>query len=753
MKTDNKSERKQATAAALRRISALIVKGRFIIIAVFVLAAVFCAFSAGWVNVNAELTSYLPPSFETRRGLSIMDEEFPATFAADFMVKDVTLEEARSIADKIEGTDHVLAVIFDGTDRDFVDSSALFSVTFDGPEADPDVADAVRAVRDAAEGRELYEYSGLTSAYSDTLAREMIPIMAIAIAVIIGAIVFTSRSYFEIALFAVVFTVAALLNMGTNFIFGQIGAITNSVAVILQLALAIDYAIILSHRYQDEAMTKGYGKEALIEALSRSIVEISSSCLTTVAGLLALTLMQFRLGYDLGVVLAKGILCSMLTVFLLMPALISLTSRAIEKTRHKSFVPDIGRWARFLAKRGIVFVVAFAVLLPLSAFFASRVDYSFSNKTVDPVVGAKADGGEVIDSVFGYRTPVAILVPGGDYEKEKELVSLIGTTDGVRSVAGLPNVGAEGVYLTDNVSSDELAALAGVDPEQSRQLFYVYGIAKGVSGTDFEAPLCDVLAFFFDNYEIPDSDGRFDASLIKAALAQFRGAEHDRIVLTVSLPVEGDESVALIDTLRGYGDSVYGKGETVVIGDITSARDLASSFGGDRVLIGILTVLFVLTVLLFTFRSAAGSVLLVAVIQGSIWLGFAVSYFTGTRAAFVTEMITTAVQMGATIDYAIVLMNRYLANRESLPKKDAMVAALSQSFPTVLTSGTIMTVAGLLIAFGITDVYVGHIGLAVGRGAAFSALIVLTVLPPLLVLFDRAIIGTMFSKRKNKFVK
>jgi predicted RND superfamily exporter protein len=109
--------------------------------------------------------------------------------------------------------------------------------------------------------------------------------------------------------------------------------------------------------------------------------------------------------------------------------------------------------------------------------------------------------------------------------------------------------------------------------------------------------------------------------------------------------------------------------------------------------------------------------------------------------------------MGATIDYAIVLMNRYLANRESLPKKDAMVAALRQSFPTVLTSGTIMTAAGLLIAFGISDVYVGHIGLAVGRGAAFSALIVLTVLPPMLVLFDRAIIGTMFSKRRNKFVK
>ncbi|MBR3640272.1 MAG: MMPL family transporter, partial [Clostridia bacterium] len=495
------------------------------------------------------------------------------------------------------------------------------------------------------------------------------------------------------------------------------------------------------------------GKEALIEALSRSIVEISSSCLTTVTGLLALTLMQFRLGYDLGIVLAKGILCSMLTVFLLMPALIFPTSRAIEKTRHRSFVPDIGRWARFLSKRGTVFVVVFAVLLPLAAFFASRVDYSFTNKTVDPVVGPKADGGDVIDSVFGYRTPVAILVPGGDYEKEKELVKRVSLTDGVRTVAGLTNVGAEGIYLADPVSADELAALAGVDAEQARQLFSAYGRVKGIRGAAFEAPLCDLLSYFFENFEMPDGEGRFDPSSVKSALAQFRGAEHDRLVLTVSLPVEGEESRALVETLRGYGDTLYGEGKTVVVGDITSARDLETSFGSDRVLIGVLTVLFVFAVLLFTFRSLAGSFLLVAVIQGSIWLGFAVSFFIGTRAAFVTEMITTAVQMGATIDYAIVLMNRYLANREQLPKKEAMVDALRRSFPTVLTSGTIMTVAGFLIAFGISDVYVGHIGLAVGRGAAFSALIVLTVLPPLLVLFDRAIIGTMFSKRRNKFVK
>ena len=701
------------------------------------------------------MTDYLPASSETSRGLSIMKAEFPDTATADFMVRDVTLAEAQALSDKIEETDHVLTSGFDGSDKTYHaadgETAALFAVTFDGSMKDPGVARAADGIRSVTKGEKTAEYFGLTDAYSDTLSREMIPVVAIAAAVIIAALIFTSRSYFEIVLFAVVFTVAAILNMGTNFIFGKIGAITNAVAVILQLALAIDYAIILSHRYQEEALKSGYGKDALVGALSASIIEISSSCLTTVAGLLALMLMQFRLGYDLGIVLAKGILCSMLTVFLLMPGLIFVTSGAIRKTSHKPFIPDVSRPARFLAKRGAVFALIFVLVLPAAAFFSSKVTYAFSNKTVDPIIGDREDGGDLIDSVFGYRTPVVILVPGGDYAKEKEFISHLEKTDGVRTVSGIPSVGAGGVYLSDEVTPDEFAALAGVEKDQANTLFSLYGIGKDGSSSSAGVPLCDLLSFFFENFDVPA--GRSDVSLVKSALSMLKGTEHDRIALTVSLPVEGEESRALVDSVREYGDSLYGAGKTVVIGDITSARDLEDSFGYDRVLIGVLTVLFVLAVLLFTFRSVVGSLLLVAVIQGSIWLGFFAAYLTGPRGAFVTEMITTAVQMGATIDYAIVLMNRYLANREKLPAKDAMVASVRESFPTVLTSGTIMTVAGFLIAFGVSDVYVDHIGLAVGRGAAFSALIVLTVLPPLLVIFDRAIIGTMFSKRKTRFLK
>ena len=199
-----------------------------------------------------------------------------------------------------------------------------------------------------------------------------------------------------------------------------------------------------------------------------------------------------------------------------------------------------------------------------------------------------------------------------------------------------------------------------------------------------------------------------------------------------------------MEKLRSIAEPFYPDGRVLVIGDITSARDLGASYTGDSRLISLLTIAFVLTILLFTFRTVVGSLILVFVIQGSIWINFSFPYLQHMLPSFVTNMIVSAIQMGATIDYAIVLMNRYLVMRETLPKKEAMAQAVNQSFATVLTSGSIMTMAGFLICMRVSDVYVGHIGLAVGRGALTSVILVLTVLPQLLVLLDGAVEKTRF---------
>ena len=303
----------------MHSIAAAIVRWRGLFMLLFLLAAVYSALSLSRVKVNSDLTFFLASDTETRRGITIMEENFTTYASEDVMVANITYERAETLCETIRGFDRVFSVSFDGTDAHYAGASALLSIAFDGTEDDPGVAEAKERIRALLAPYDSYTYSMDLKNYSKQLAGEMVGVVAIAAAVIAVILLFTSRSYFEVVIFAIVFVFAALLNMGTNFWLGEISMITHSIAIILQLALAIDYAIIFSHRYQDECERFPSAREALTEALSKSIIEISSSSLTTISGLVALMLMEFRLGYDLGMVLSKSILCSLLTVFLLMP--------------------------------------------------------------------------------------------------------------------------------------------------------------------------------------------------------------------------------------------------------------------------------------------------------------------------------------------------------------------------------------------------------------------------------------------------
>lgn len=334
----------------LKKISRQIVDKRVIIMIAFLAACVYCALSISRVHVNNDITSFLPPDTDTRRGLTIMENEFTTYASANVMLANTTYERASAAAEKIETLEHVTGVTFDNSPAHFVDSAALLTISFDGTSDDENVIAAMNEIRSLTVGFDTYTSSDIGADLLGEIAQQMVGVVALAAVVIMAVLLFTSRSYFEVVIFLIVFSVAALLNMGTNFWLGEISSITNSIAVILQLALAIDYAIIFSHRYQDEIDRFPTEREALIEALSKSIVEISSSSLTTISGLVALMLMQFRLGYDLGLVLSKGILCSLITVFLLMPGLIASFFRPLRRTTHKSHVPDITGWGRFLMK-------------------------------------------------------------------------------------------------------------------------------------------------------------------------------------------------------------------------------------------------------------------------------------------------------------------------------------------------------------------------------------------------------------------
>ena len=744
----------------MHRLAGGIVRGRFVLMLLFLAAGVYCALSLGRVRVNADLTFFLPPETETRRGLSAMEADFETFASEDVMLSNVTYAIAEELAEELGAIEHVFSVGFDDSPAHYTRSAALFTIAYDAPEEDPGVLAAKEAVRALLAPYDSYAYSMDLKSFSKQLAQEMGGVLAIAAAVIVVILLFTSRSYFEVVIFAIVFVFAALLNMGTNFWLGEISTITHSIAVIMQLALAIDYAIIFSHRYQDECLRHPTARAALTEALAQSVLEISSSSLTTISGLVALMLMQFRLGRDLGVVLAKGIVCSMLTVFLLMPGMILFFPRAIRRTAHRSFIPDITPWGRFLMRAKGCFVWLFLLLIPAAIFASSHVRYAFADHSVTELVYSESRAAmHKIENTFARSTSVVLLVPHEDLESEKAILREARKLPEVRSALGLAGIEIDsGHVLTDLYTAPMLAELLEIPREEAELLFRAYGLRHEQYQVFFGAresysvPLADMLGYLFEmlDHGVVTLEGERAeevASLrseLDYALRQLRGEHYNRMLFTVDLPVEGEESVAFVERLRAIAAPYYPADSVLVVGDITSARDLAASYTGDSRLISGLTIGFVFLILLVTFRSVAGAAILVFVIQGSIWINFSFPYLRHDVPSFVTNMIVSAIQMGATIDYAIVLMNRYQSLRGALEKREAMAQAVNRSFATVLTSGSIMTLAGTLIGLRVSDVYVSHIGMAVGRGAFTSVILVLSVLPQLLVLLDGAVEKTRF---------
>ena len=753
------------TESPMTKIARFIVDKRKAFYLIFIAAFLFCAASINKVQINNDITSYLPAQTETRRGLTIMEEEFITLGSANVMVSNVTYETALELSEKLEGISGVSEVVFDDTQEHYKQSSALFTISFDAEETDPATIEAMNQVLEALDGYDVYASTQIGRDESVTLQQEMTVILLIAAVVIVVVLLFTSKSYMEVPVYLIVFVVAAVLNMGTNFLFGTISFITNSIAVVLQLALAIDYAIIFCHRYMEERDNGLDPREADISALSNAIVEISSSSLTTISGMVALMLMQLRIGFDMGIVLSKGIICSMLCVFLLMPGLLMLFSGPIDRTRHRSLVPKINFWGKVIVRLRYVMPPVFLVIVAASAILSARCDYVFDANDTD--FDNKPDwriADEKVADTFGSKNTIAVLVPRGDYEKEQHILERVALLPQVTQATGLANIEVEDDWmLTDELNPRQFSELAGVDIELARLLYQAYGLSVEEYGAifqdpdDYSVPLIDVFEFLLEQKDkgvvsltgeqadkVDDLQEQLDVGL-----EQLRGEHWSRLVFVADVPTEGDDTYALLDQIRAIAQTYYGD-DVILVGNSTNAFDLANSFAGDNLKISILTALFVMVILLFTFKSAGLPILLVLTIQGSIWINFSVPVLTDTNLFFLSYLVVSSIQMGATIDYAIVITNRYLELKGSMERKQAAVEALSQSFPTILTSGTIMAVAGFLIGGISTDATIGSVGQTLGRGTVTSIILVMTVLPQFLMLGDALIERTAITLNRDR---
>ena len=743
----------------MERISAFIVDKRKAFYLMYIGIAVFCVFSSGWVAVNDDLTSYLPDGAETRQGLAVMEEEFVTFGASRIMVDNLSFGQADALAEELRGVSGVKSVEFDNTESHYAHGAALFSITYDGAAGDEVSLTALEEVKAMLEGYDAYFTGDTGGSASESLAAEMQVVMVIAVVIILLVLLFTSHTYMEIPVLLMTFGLAALMNKGTNFIFGEISFVSDSVAVVLQLALAIDYAIILCHRYTEER-ERLEAREAVVLALSKAIPEITGSSLTTLSGLGAMCFMKFGIGMDLGLVLMKAIVLSLLAVFTLMPGLLMSFSPLIDRTHHKNFVPKITAWGRLAVKTRFVMPPLFVVLLICGFIFSSRCPYAYGEAGLSTIRKNDAQlAQERVDSTFGRVNVLAVLVPRGDYEQEGRLLRELEQMPETDTVLGLANVeAADGYMLTDKLTPRQFAELTDLDIEVTRLLYSAYAVdqenyGQVVSGLDScGVPLIDMFLYVYDmmekgyvtlDAELTRTIEDLHTQLVDAQL-QLKGENYSRMVLQLNLPEESGETFAFLDTLHETVARYYPE-DALLVGNSTSSLDLSASFSGDNVLIGVLTIVFVVVVLMFTFQSAGLPVLLILVIQGSVWINFSFPYLQNSPLFFLSYLVVSSIQMGANIDYAIVIANRYVELKQTMPLKDAVVESLNEAFPTIVTSGTILASAGVLIGLLSSNPAIASIGVCLGRGTLISIFLVMGILPQILLLGDIIIEKTAFT--------
>lgn len=666
------------------------------ILTIFTIAFIICAYCHTLVSVDYDMNDYLPEDSDSTVALDRMDEEFDGGVPnARVMVEDVTIPEALEYKEKINGVDGVTDVTWlddvvsvnvplDTLDTDTVetyykDGNALFSVTIDKDKR----GDAVESIRTIiGEDNAMTGSAVSTAVASASTIKEISKITVIAIIFVILALILTTESWFEPVVVMIGLAVAIVINSGSNLIFGEISFVTNAAGTVLQLAVSMDYSVFLIHRFTECRKNNLDPKSAMVDALTMSTSSILSSGLTTVIGFLALCLMRFLIGPDLGRALAKGIAISLITVFTFMPCLILSTYKWLDRLEHRPFVPSFRRFGTAVQKIMWPVLVVFALVI-VPSFLASNANsfYYGASKIFDEKTKTGQDAAR-IEEIFGKRDTYVLMVPKEDKATQKELSDALHDIPEVKSI----------VSYVDTVGME---------------------IPESYLDEDTYSKLCS------------DTD--------------------TRMVITVDAEYEGQATFDLVEKIRDtaqkyYLDAWYLAGEGV------STYDLMDTITSDMMKVNLVAIGAVFVVLLLTLRSVVLPVLLVLAIETAVWINLSIPYFTDQTIFYIAYLIISSVQLGATVDYAILLTERYKEYRITCNKKDSITNTLAAVTVSILTSGSAMTVVGFLLGAISTHGVLSQLGYFLGKGTLCSLVIVLFALPGMLYLFD----GTFIKKRKGE---
>lgn len=675
-----------------------ILKYKKSILVFFILATVISLFTSSMVNINYNIMDYLPEEAPSTKALDVMNEEYDKGAAnVRVVLKDVSIVDAlkyKEMIKKVDGVDDIqwlddvvnIKEPLELENQDTIESwyknnEALFSITVNEDKEDS----AIDEIGEIIGENGMISGSAVNIVFAqETTEKELIKMMVILIPIILIILFLTTSSWFEPVLFLSTIGIAIIINSGTNLILGEISFVTKAAGSILQLAVSMDYSIFLLHRFS-EFRNEGLDvKEAMKEAILKSVSSILSSGLTTVVGFAALIVMKFKIGPDMGFVMLKAICLSLISVLVLLPVLALYCYKLIDKTQHKSFMPKFNKFAKVSYKFRHISIILFLLLL-IPCFLAQQ-NNSFSYGASEIYSDESTKIGHdtaAINKEFGKTNPLVLMVPKGDLVSERALCDELENIDKITSITSY----AETVGIT--------------------------------IPTEY----------------IPDD-----------TLSQLISDNYSRFIIVANVKVEGDETFALIDEIRNlaykyYDDSYYFLGESV------NTLDLKETIEDDNKKVNAISIIAIMIILLLTFKSLSLPIILVLVIEFSIWSNLTFNYFIGNDVFYIAYLIISSIQLGATIDYAILFTNRYIENRETMNKKEAAQATISTTTVSILTSASILATAGIILGEISTNSIIAQLGILVGRGAILSLILVLFVLPALLMLLDKLIAKTT---KKNK---
>lgn len=677
-------------------------------IPIFILSLLLLVPSAiGYINtrVNYDVLYYLPDDIETMKGQDILVDEFGTGAYSMFICEGMKNKDVAALKKKIENVEHVSKVVWYDSFSDlsvpvemlpdkirsalFSDDSTMMFIIFETTTSADETMDAIGDIRKLA-GKQCF-VSGMSAIVTDTknLAESEVAIYVL-IAVVLSCIVLalTMESYLIPFLFLASIGIAILYNMGTNIFKGEISYITKALSAVLQLGVTMDYSIFLWHSYQEQRkLYEDDHKEAMAQAIAATIKSVVGSSITTIAGFVALCFMSFTLGLDLGIVMAKGVIFGVICCVTVLPAMIMIFDKALEKTKHKQLIPDFPKVSEFLVKHHKAFAfICVALFIPFAYFQANTaVYYNLDSSLPKDLESIMAN--EKLQEEYHMGAAHMILMDKNVSSKEKhKMIKEMEQVDGVKEVLGLESV--IGPSLPESMIPQDIK---------------------------------DILES--DNYEL--------------------------MLITNEYQTASEEVNAQIDKLNTILKSYDKNG--MLVGEAPCTKDLIEITDHDFKVVSAVSILAVFLIILFVFKSITLPVILVLVIEGAIFINMGIPYLTGTELPFIASIVIGTIQLGATVDYAILMTSRYEQERGSgKSKKESISIALESSIRPVMVSAFSFFAATFGVGIYSKIDMISSLCLLMARGALISMCAVLLFLPAMYWIFDRVICATSKNFKVRK---